>query len=590
MQHGNSVALTPPIPIQMPKFSILVDKISQELISLFPSCSHSQLRTYASKYTKQVIDELKISLVRPRNANNELSFSLNACSARCQITSMPETRLVSELMHLNQRTSLILVRFVGNRGRLSRVVINDLYKEQIMAVIAEQPTTSLSESDRKTIQQESNISIPVDSHSLLAFVEQTQAAANTAGNSSAYSDQLIKNLLSARVLLSQIESVDDQEIIKEVWTTSDAGRRYGRFNSLQRQNVNVRHAALGHCWKYDFKACSLAVIMSMAAKLDPGIKQQAVAEYIRSRSRIRQRIAKETGVSSEQIKTVFTQLGFGAEVVMNPYKAIRKTLKSDAAFEKLVSNQTFDWINQDLAVARQIILDHTPDEFTGKLGYVYHARIQDPGKLKPRKRTSEQKVAWIYQNAESYLLFLFTEYVRATTGQEPIMTVHDCLYYKNPLPADTVQNLRYELKQEYQYFDFEEEEIWPITTQARFDSRFEDQDREIAEHKARMHKFTESLLKDTELMIKYRQSQTTKPAPLAAGDSGQRTHAYMPDVKTHWSEQDSYTSYDLDSDPFYDDLSKKEKQELTDTRSRVLGTHARSDIPQEIQVLLRRTQ
>jgi hypothetical protein len=311
-------------------------------------------------------------------------------------------------------------------------------------------------------------------------------------NNNAYKEKLLKNSLAAKQLQTMIHDADDTNAtpyIKELWKQADSGRIYGQGYSLQRMSKEVRHAALGYCYKYDFKASAFALMAGLAHEINPSLKFSAVLDYVKHRASIRQRIAKELQMDESVVKTIFTAIGFGAELKNNQYNAIRGAfakvarMKHDTSislerdvynnlgadeFMRLVENSTFCYIYDALQVINKTILDYYKTNALVINGRTYNAIDVNTGK----KGNERQKLAWIYQAMEFTAMVHFSDLVEDMTQQEPLLTTHDCVYYKNRLSVSVKLDAAYLLNQKYPYLRFEEEEIVPIVEDAYFAARY----------------------------------------------------------------------------------------------------------------------
>ena len=70
--------------------------------------------------------------------------------------------------------------------------------------------------------------------------------------------------------------------------------------------------------------------------------------------------------------------------------------------------------------------------------------------------------------------------------QEPLLTTHDCLYFKQKLPAELVKDATTKLQETFAFLRFEHEAIYPIAEQDQFEARFDDAKRFEAEHQQRI--------------------------------------------------------------------------------------------------------
>ena len=107
----------------------------------------------------------------------------------------------------------------------------------------------------------------------------------------------------------------------------------------------------------------------------------------------------------------------------------------------------------------------------------------DPNSRKGAKRTKNQRAAWIYQCLEADAMNKFIDYAKRYAGVDPLLTTHDCIYYKQKLPAETIKDITYMLREEYKYVQFEHEAVYPIRTEEDFARRFSDNEQAEMDHK-----------------------------------------------------------------------------------------------------------
>jgi len=454
----------------------LSNQISDEIKRIYPDIKPYLADRYADKYVGVVLKEIQQAILRPSNPDEELSFNSKEVYNACGKTKDQE-RLFSFLQK-SPKTRLVDITFRGNIGRLSRVRLNSIYKDRIMYELLAMPESALTDQERREIRERANVLIPIDTASLSSFIQHTDQQIKKSGPGR-YRDQLINNLLRARELRLEAHEVKGRSYLMEYWETADTGRQYGHYNSLQRMNQEVRHAALGVCYRYDFQAHSFAVMASLARSIDPDLKIAQIEDYIRYRTRIRQRIAQEVGIAESAVKSVFTSLGFGARPINNPYTSIRRAVGSAEAYERLVHQTEFKFIVEDLERINQAILGQFPDQdFVWHLGQTYHSKT-----ALGRRRNRSQKLAWIYQNTEAYITAEFIEIIREQTGLEPLMTVHDCIYYAQPIPNSAVIDAQVLLREDYQYVRVERETVYPIGTEESFRARFQENHQVEQDHK-----------------------------------------------------------------------------------------------------------
>ena len=99
-------------------------------------------------------------------------------------------------------------------------------------------------------------------------------------------------------------------------------------------------------------------------------------------------------------------------------------------FRRLVFNETFGYIYEELQQINTTILSHYESNELVIADRTYSKINPKTGK----KRNARQKLAWIYQALESMAMQQFAEFA----GQEPLLTTHDCVYFKQKLPASVI--------------------------------------------------------------------------------------------------------------------------------------------------------
>lgn len=422
---------------------------------------------------------------------DEFSFAQAKIREEIGTIGKPQ-KYIYELMKSSSTTSLILVIRNGfsknGVSKLSTVKLNPIYKELIMDELLNlRVETNLQLLDE--IEADANYTVNVDPVSLASFIAKTAATIKTTTNGDAYKEKLLRNLAAARQLQTMVHDADATNAspyIRERWKMDDCGRIYGQGYSLQRMTKEVRHAALGVCHKYDFKASAFAIMAGLAHEINPALLLGATLDYVKNRQIIRKRIAEQLNISESLVKTIFTALGFGAELKNNQHNAIRGALAEAARmqhdttkrlerdvynnlgadeFRRLVENRTFGYIYEELQLINKTIIDHFKTNELVIDGNIYNEINMKTGK----KRTDKQKLAWIYQAYESMAMQQFYELAK----QEPLLTTHDCIYLKRKLNANEIVDITYQLQQTFPYLRFEHEEIIPISTDTEYGRRCE---------------------------------------------------------------------------------------------------------------------
>jgi hypothetical protein len=181
---------------------------------------------------------------------------------------------------------------------------------------------------------------------------------------------------------------------------------------------------------------------------------------------------------------------------------------------RLTSSQTFKFVYEELQLINATILQHFEGDDFEICSRVYNAINPKTGK----KRNSRQKLAFIYQALESCAMFEFAELAQ----QEPLLTTHDCIYFKRKLNAEQVKDITWQLQQTFAYLRFEYEPIRPIATDEYYATKeakrqCEEQDA-IAFEKQHMANWTKQMI----AMCEHANDAATDIADVAAIEATDR--------------------------------------------------------------------
>jgi hypothetical protein len=181
------------------------------------------------------------------------------------------------------------------------------------------------------------------------------------------------------------------------------------------------------------------------------------------------------------MKQIFTSLVFGATLKNNTFNSIRKMLGKEK-YALLIANEEFMHIKQALDVVRDTVLKF--DTFKGDtfiIGDYTYAALDTKTQ---KKRSKNQKLAWIYQACERMALDIVIG--KMPNGYLMLLPVHDCIYIKQELPAQVVLDLKYEIRYLFPLLDFEQELIIPIHSAADHNKFSDAIAEELAQHKSRI--------------------------------------------------------------------------------------------------------
>ena len=515
------------------------DKLIALLASRYPTLKRYQVHDCVNRYVDAVMQEIAFRFATITSEDidaAEFSFSVDEVNkASGQVSLLGKRPRIFTLMQLDTQTSLVIGTYKGNSitHRVSKVTLNPRYKKDILNELITKDFTQTSAYIKNT-KEKPNYSIPVVMDSLDSYIKNTERLESKARHGK-YKEKLARNLLGAKRIKMEAQLQDDGTyLVHEYWTEIDSGRIHGHGFSLQLAPKEVRHAALGRCSKIDFKASSYAILTSIALAINPELKVESLRSYIKYRTPIRTRIAKTVGISEEWIKTIFTSLGFGAEVKDNPFNSIRKKLGQEK-FNLLVANQEFTCIKQELDVVRDTILKS--DEFSGDAFDIGRKKYKHIDSKTGKKRTKNQKMAWIFQAFERMALDIVID--KMPENFTMLLPVHDCIYIKQHLPSHVVLDLKDEIRQLMPLLDFEQELIIPIhavedhdkfSAEIEADESAHKQRIALEEIKARGHK--------SEFMDSFHQIELDHTSETDAEYELRRKQEFLRDIQRHEESKD----------------------------------------------------
>jgi hypothetical protein len=458
-----------------------------------------------NKYVDEMMQAISAAIANRQKDNQLLPDQFYFCQSKVREaigTIGKKQHYIYQVMKDDSSTALLLVIHKGfsNNGvsRLSTCTINPIYKELVLEEILNLRIES-NQHLLDEIESDANYSVSVSPQSLQSFITKTAETIRTTSNGDSYKDKLLSNLTAARQLQLMTHAADEDHptpYLNERWEMADSGRIYGQGYSLQRMPKEVRHAALGVCHKYDFKACAFALMAGLAHAIDRTLLIGATLDYVKNRQKIRERVAKQLNISESLVKTIFTAMGFGAELKNNQHNAIRGALAKSARqqydsnvrlerdvynnlgadeFQLLIANPTFRFIYDELQTINATILAYFKTHDLQIGDNTYNAIDPKTGK----RRTDKQKLAWIYQALEAQAMERFVD----LAGQEPLLTTHDCIYFKQKLPVSQVLDITMQLQEQFPYLRFEHEAIYPIAGDAEYEARFAEADAFELAHK-----------------------------------------------------------------------------------------------------------
>ena len=458
-------------------------KIAAAFAARYPELKQFQVAGAVEKYVDVMLYEIADAISNFGIKHDQFSLALNEIRGKIgRVSVAGKKQWACALLNASPSTSLVQVDFRGNEGKNSRVSFNPRYEADVWDALVDwvpnvEPVSHIQNWDIYT---------PVMPEGVDSFIGNTIAALRNVNNrqnqdvkTAKYKIKLLRNLLAARRIRQLIIEEDGRHWLGQNYKQADSGRCYSHGVNLQNVSKEVRHAALGWCHQYDIKAASYALMTGLAQSINPSLETAVLVDYVKNRSQIRAAIAESVGITEKKMKTVFTSLGFGARTANNHHSSIRKLLGADA-HEALMANSQFVEIKTAMDRVRKVIANFFTDNFT-YLGRQYTSACTRTGK----QRNADQKLAWIYQVMESDVITYFGQRAQEE-GYDPILFVHDCVYFKQQLPGSLLQKIFDELRVTYPLVAVDHERIEPIRTVDHKNPEYVAADQQIAEHKLLM--------------------------------------------------------------------------------------------------------
>jgi len=529
-------------------------KLKKQLAINQPSLKDYQVERYVNKYVDAVMQQVArqfLTVTSDDLNEGEFSYAAEVVYDQCGQAMVAGKRIrIATMMQAVSNTSLVIKTYNGSSisKRVSKVTFNPKYKKAIFKDLMDNDYL-LNDTYLDKLDKQANYEIPIDMDALDSYIENTkQALVNATGLK--YIEKLYRNYSAAKQIKQRALLVDGTYIVKEYWEEIDSGRAHGHGLSLQRVGKEVRHAALGRCAKIDFKASSYAILTSLALAINPSLKVAALTEYIQKRTLIRKRIAKKLGITEDWMKQIFTSLGFGATLKNNTFNSIRKMLGKEK-YALLIANDEFMHIKKALDVVRDTVLKS--DAFKGDKFTIGDYRYVALDAKTQKKRSKNQKLAWIYQACERMALDIVID--KMPNDYLMLLPVHDCIYIKQSLPAHVILNLKFEIREIFPLLDFEQELIIPIHSAADHNKFSDAVATELFNHKSRIEQ--EEVAARGYISKNFPQDFSLPAKPDYTNESDEdyelrRKRQFLLDIAMHQAEKnDSFYDYDSTNDSDY---------------------------------------
>lgn len=182
--------------------------------------------------------------------------------------------------------------------------------------------------------------------------------------------------------------------IAQRYVEAPSGRLYAQDINLQNTPSLIKQAALEGLWEYDFSNCHWDIARQMAAQY--GYNCLNINHYLAHKKTVRDAIAKEAGISTNQAKVCLLAIMYGAKQSTWHENAIPQAIGKEAA-KRLYGIDLFKGLLDDIANARKVIVKHHP---RNQRGHISNAM----GKPMEGEQPAKQILAHLIQGVEAQML------------------------------------------------------------------------------------------------------------------------------------------------------------------------------------------
>jgi hypothetical protein len=219
------------------------------------------------------------------------------------------------------------------------------------------------------------------------------------------------------------------------------GRYFAVGGTLQGYSRAVRYAALEGCYEYDLEAAHQNILVQVLDQHNIEIAEiDVVREYIANKQFVRNKLAKELGLSLKKVKTILQALTYGAKLSRSHHEAIYEVCDANArAIEKVVQNAWLQRYMEAFKLASRALSRHG----VGSINAVGIRFI---------KNNNRQRMAHILQGCERQVIDAI---IKHFDRNNVALLVHDCIVTYDKVDTSWLSEI---VKQETGFdLDFSEE-------------------------------------------------------------------------------------------------------------------------------------
>jgi hypothetical protein len=220
-----------------------------------------------------------------------------------------------------------------------------------------------------------------------------------------------------------------------IYEEKSTGRYFALHGDLQGYRKSVRYAALEGCYEYDIEAAHQNILIDIFDREDVEFKElDVVRDYIKNKSLIRNKLAKDLNIHKSLVKRVITGLTYGAKLVNNKKTSLYKDCKGDQkVIERVIEN---GWLKSLEAVFKKTSVHLIDDriEINNAVNIVRPIKTKDTSK----EMSKPQAVAHILQGHEREILdVVIGNYDR----NDIVLLLHDCVVFKGVVDSQEISRI-----------------------------------------------------------------------------------------------------------------------------------------------------
>ena len=296
--------------------------------------------------------------------------------------------------------------------------------------------------------------VPIDMHSLNAFIENTLREIELSTKNSKHEATLYRNLRQAKyikIICEFFSQAYGKYVLPQIPNLSSYGRMYYKGINIQNVTKEVRTACLGNHCVYDLNAAVYAIKLMMVRKIlkDHNIDDYGHFTYTKEYLDWKNPIRKKLGLHitkypdpEKLVKEAITAIGFGARIGGGSWQVDGEwqTTSIEDIIMNPVDRHNFmndPWIKAFVREQHAITTIIT-DEYKNDKSFVASV-MNVPNMFKNNKIRRSQIMSYVFQHTEKAIMDQITSKIPV------VARVHDSFITLNRLSNEQIIDIKYQL-------------------------------------------------------------------------------------------------------------------------------------------------